>query len=166
MKRLLGVAICVVLCFHLLSCSQTGGKDKQPNAGYSPPSDLPSFDFDLPDDFELNFKDATFVVTYSARLVKNNSVGNDWERGLKYNGETISSGSRITQEANDGLSLTAFAIEYDSWNDRGSTNITFDCLEVGEKKTKQVSVIVRENKGRYTGNTAKWTFDITVERIS
>lgn len=165
MKKFIIVAMCIVLSFQLLSCSQSSGTTPSKDKVGNPYLDLPSYELDVPD-VNLSFKEPIFVITYSASLVKNNSVGNDWERGLKYNGETISSGSRITHDPQTSLSLTAFAIEDDSYDDKGSANVTFDCLEIGQKKTKQVSVIVRENKGRYKGNTAKWTFDITVERIS
>ena len=127
----------------------------------SPPS-FPDLDLDpLPD---IVFDYEYFSVTYSAKLTQNNSVGNEWGVGLKYNGEIFEGDFVIQQQKNNELELTAFAIEYDSLNDYGSQHINFGLLSVGETKTKQVVVIVRENNGRYTGNVAKWTFTITVKR--
>lgn len=106
----------------------------------------------------------TYVITYSARLARNNSVGNQWGRGIKYNGEYIEPGTPIEILGNK-IMIVAAATEYDDCNDYGQTYVSFDSLGVGEKCTQEVSVVVRENRGRYSGNTAEWIFEITLERI-
>ena len=111
-----------------------------------------------------NYK--TYEVTYSARCTQNDSVGGEWDCGIKYNGEVVESGSYITV-SNRRCRITAFATEFDSSrNDYGTKNISFGLLDVGEVKAKTFTVTVRENGGRYSGNTAKWDFVVTVRRIS
>lgn len=173
MKKFLIVALCIVLVSNLMACSQSGN-DATPNKGsiYSSTEidllDPPTFDSEGidPDLFDSLFEEATYEITYNAKLKQNNSVGNEWGYGIKYNDQSIKSGCTITKTAIAAMEITAFAIEYDSYNDRGSADVIFGFLEVGEKETQNVTVTVRENRGRYSGNTAKWVFEITVERIS
>lgn len=170
MKKFLTIVLCLVLC--LQSCSHEPNRDNTSKEEYSPPPDLQALEEDIAqsledlENFEIVLEDASYEITYTAKLKQNNSVGDDWGYGIKHNDEIIKSGDCVTQWSILRLEVTAFAIEYDSYNDRGSANVTFDSLEVGETQTKEVTVIVRENRGRYSGNTAKWSFEITVERIS
>jgi hypothetical protein len=111
---------------------------------------------------------SSFIVTYYTDLEYNNYVGNEWQYGVRYNGEYIKSESKIIlTDSPTEIELVAFATELDDWNDYGTNHVAFDTdtLKVGQKQTKWATVIVRENEGRYTGNTAKWYFEITIERI-
>lgn len=112
------------------------------------------------------YKEHSYIITYSARLKSNNHVGDSWRYGITYDGEFISSGSVIEFKEGFPLTIQAFAKEIDSYNDYGSARVTFESLAVGKKQSKEVIVTVRENRGRYAGNTAQWSFNITIERIS
>ena len=112
------------------------------------------------------YNEHSYIITYSARLKSNNHVGDSWGYGVTYDGEYIPSGSVIEFKGTLPLTLKAYAKEFDSYTDYGSTRITVDSLDIGEKQKDEVTVTVRENKGRYSGNTAKWVFNITIERIS
>lgn len=114
----------------------------------------------------VEYKEHSYIITYSARLKSNNHVGDSWTYGLTYEGENIESGSIVECVGAPNLIVRAYAKEFDDYNDYGSTQVTFITLNIGEKQKREVTVTVRENKGRYKGNTAKWSFDITVERIS
>ncbi len=173
-KRISLFLLCVFLSFLSVSCST---KKKSvytpPPQSVSPPSfsifDTPKLeiDFEALDKIYNDLEKASkFVVTYSARLSSNNHVGNNWSHGLKYKDEYIESGATIKSTAQNSLSVTAFAREKDTYSDYGSTKVTFESLDIGEKQSKEIKVTVRENRGRYSGNTAKWAFTITVERIS
>ena len=132
------------------------------------PPELPTvetFQFETIDLSEWQ-KERSYIITYSARLESNNHVGDSWGYGLKYDDEYIESGSTIKHIGIFPLSVRAYATEFDDYNDYGSTYVTFRSLDVGEKQSKEVTVTVSENKGRYAGNTAQWGFYITVERIS
>lgn len=183
MKRLLkitlSIALCVILIFCVSSCTQKNESSKgsnsfsiQPPYQYHPISE-PDFDatLDALDELQSKLNDIiesqhTYVITYYIDLEYNNSVGNEWKYGVIYNNEYIENSSKIViNDSPTEIELVAFATEFDDWNDYGTTRVTFDALKVGQKQTKQAAVIVRENQGRYTGNTAKLYFEITIERI-
>lgn len=167
-KVILSIALCVNFILCSSSCTQNDSSKSsnsssiQPQYQYKPLSEIPSFP-----DFDAIFESIhTYVITYSIELEYNHSVGNEWKYGVRYNDEYISSSSKIViTDSPTEIELVAFATELDKWNDYGKTYITFDALKVGQKQTKYATVIVRENEGRYTGNTAKWYFEITIERI-
>ena len=163
----------IILCVALSLCACT------PNSNESSPpkKDYPSYEYIQPPEFEtfevvtFDFEEwegeNTYLITYSAWLDYNNRVGNSWGYGLEYYGEYIESGSQVScAKIAKGIIVTVYAIEYDNVTDYGQAYASFDSLDVGEKETKEVAVIVRENRGRYAGSTAQWIFEITVERIS
>ena len=165
------VILCLVLSLCLYSCEQSTSQNKhnRPNADIKPPTGIPPAEAVTiaPDKWEEWEQDKVYMITYSARLSYNNHVGNSWGYGLEYYGEYIESGSQVScAKIAKGIIVTVYAIEYDNVTDYGQAYASFDSLDVGEKETKEVAVIVRENRGRYAGSTAQWIFEITVERIS
>lgn len=180
-KRISLFLLCVFLIFLSVSCSAKKKSDYTIPPKMFPPCSFTTFDaskFEVDyealkkelnkiyNDFNNTEKEPKFVVTYSARLSYNNHVGDSWSYGLSCNGEHIKSGAAVKSTTKSSLSVTAFAREQDTYSDYGSTTITFKSLDVGEKQSKEICVTVRENRGRYSGNTAKWKFTIIVERIS
>lgn len=102
-------------------------------------------------------------VTYSAKLIENDSVGDEWTTYLLYKEEALPS-KEIIPCANI-ITLYAYAREYDEAKpDSNKTRVQFNGIKRGEKVTKKVTVVVKENGGRYKGNTAVWEFTITVKR--
>lgn len=112
------------------------------------------------------------VILEGVQLVYNNSVGNDWSLGLEVNGErvqfsrwglpqTVWTGT-VTESTT--LTITAIAVEDDKYPDIGRTSTTFsvDCSSL-PVQTATLEVLVREDRGRYAGNTALWRFQIMVE---
>ena len=184
------VALCVALCLCSSACDGSGNEtESQNDYSYYPYyyqyQDIqPPPKIEIPEipDYSLDFdqilggnndnstskwdSDSVFVITYYTSLSYNNSVGNEWGYGVKYNGKYVESGSRVAVSGNLLVDITAYAVEFDSYNDYGSKTVSFKPLSIGEKNSKEVTVTVRENNGRYTGNTAQWVFEITVERIS
>jgi len=72
----------------------------------------------------------------------------------------------IWTETFDGdmsLTVTAIAVEDDKYPDIGRASATFavTCPPV-EDQTATLEVTVREDRGRYAGNTALWRFQIRV----
>lgn len=165
--------LCVSFIFCLVSCAQEySSADKNIASPYpTTPKTQTTPDWNairdnLDDALEQIESTHTYIITYYIDLEYNNSVGNEWRYGVSYNGEYIESSSKIViKDSPTEIDLVAFATELDEWNDYGSTLIAFDALSIGQKQTKWATVIVRENQGRYTGNTAKWYFEITIERI-
>ena len=183
-QRIFFFVLCLVLSFCSSSCSQNK-VDKNDSASinlpsqYQPmpepllPADLESM-CDALDKLESELKDAleqieskhTYVINYDADLKYNNSVGNEWRYGVRFDDEYIASSNNIVvADSLTEIKFVVFAIELDDWNDYGATQVTFEPIEFGQKQTKRVTVIVQENNGRYTGNIAKWYFELTIERI-
>ena len=122
--------------------------------------------FDKPNQETIESDAKTYKVTYSADLVYNNSVGEEWSTLCKFKGTPVENNGTV-KAANDSFYMTVSATEYDDGkSDHGSTRITFSNINIGEEQTKNVYVIVTEDSGRYIGNKAKWKFTITVKRIS
>lgn len=111
-------------------------------------------------------EEKAYIITYSATITSNNSVGDSWSYGVLFGESEIMSGSRVTAMLTEGLSLTAYACEYDDGSsDYGSRTVTFSDMKIGEEETLEVTVSVREDGGRYRGNRAEWKFEITCKRI-
>ena len=164
------MVICIALMclmLNLCACAQSESKpSSSKDYGNIQPPKLETFVAET-----INLEEwegeSTYMITYSAWLDYNNSVGNSWGYGLEYYGEFVESGSYVScAKVINSIFVTVYAMEYDSVTDYGAAYVSFDSIDVGEKKTKEVAVIVRENRGRYAGNTAQWIFEITVERIS
>lgn len=173
-KRILCIALCVVMSI-LVSCDSSNNKDDTYKATYSAEAirkqqqEIEAISkywstYEI-ETFELNFK-TTIEITYTCKLTYNNSVGNEWRKGVLYNDEFVDSGSNIIPPSDAStIALTFYATELDEYNDYGSYEVIFDIPQEGKSISKTITVNVRENNGRYTGNYATWTFYVTIERI-
>lgn len=112
----------------------------------------------------------TLTVDVDAELVYNNSVGSDWRNRycVIYNGKTYSCASgesvEIFYKLGAQLEIYTYICEYDDANsDVGSysQNTSFSKSDIcdGNNCGWIHTVYVREDAGRYTGNTAQW--DVT-----
>jgi hypothetical protein len=117
------------------------------------------------------------VILERLELVHNNHVGDDWSFNLEVNGEEIpisrfvSSKTIYKASFHEPMDLTvvANAQEQDTRPDFGSGRHVFrlDCPSLsGESLTAVLDVSVRENAGRYSGNTALWRFYARLEIVS
>lgn len=102
----------------------------------------------------------------SATLQSNNHVGNEWSCSAKVNGKKIEEGKSISLKCAKGskITLAAAATENDKIPDTGSSSKTIkvSTLKAGEAAKYPVKVVVKENRGRYSGNTATWVFNFVV----
>ncbi len=114
-----------------------------------------------------NIYGRTVVVTLvRSYLSYNNHVGNDWGTAAEANGYNLRSGKATVKLDNgEHLELMAAASEQDSVMDYGSATkrISYSELISGKTTNYELDVIVRENRGRYSGNTAQWVFIIEVK---
>ena len=123
------------------------------------------FDFDsigsvsMPD---VSYPRNSYKISYTATLVSNAHVGSSWSKGVQYDGEYIENDAVIQMSER---SLKCVAIEQDSYDDVGTCLIDFEPLSVGEWVTYTAEVVVRENRGRYSGNVARWEFEVTIECV-
>ena len=175
MKKLLAIMLSVLVLPTLLSCElETPIDSADQNDSASNYNDSPSNNnnadtdiSDVPPPVTSERKEKKhYVITFAAQIIKNNSVGNSWSSGVKFNGNTVAYGETIEADPPAVLSLVAYAVEEDKANsDHGNATVEFSDIAIGEKETKTVTVTVTENEGRYKGNTAEWEFNITIERI-
>ncbi|MEC0090933.1 hypothetical protein [Paenibacillus macquariensis] len=108
------------------------------------------------------------VTFVSADLVQNNSVGNEWWWGAFVNGKELSDGSSVTIKAdsNGTIKLRAEAQEQDKYPDDGVANTTVKVSSIKSSFSKKITVAIVENRGRYSGNTAKMEFVFKLEKIN
>lgn len=98
----------------------------------------------------------------------NNSVGNDWSFTSQINNSNLKEGNNILLNVryNDKIVIKCNAIEYDSISDHGQAMLIVNVnkINLAQKNNYSIPVIVRENRGRYSGCTAKWNFNFSVKR--
>lgn len=108
------------------------------------------------------------TVTFSsAKMVYNDHVGNEWGTYFEVNGQEVRKGKSISFEASDSDTIKVYceASENDKKMDYGSDSITINVSNLKDGKNSFVSeVTVRENGGRYSGNTAGWVFKFTIKK--
>jgi hypothetical protein len=105
----------------------------------------------------------TMKMSVSSKCLSNNHVGNEWGSYFSVNGSKINSGDTITVKRNSSLSVYTEIVEYDNIPDVGQASYNFtvtpEYFEYGVMITQ--TIYVRENRGRYSGNTATWEVEYT-----
>lgn len=109
-------------------------------------------------------------LSYTAKLISNDSVGDEWSYSIKVKNNTYSSlNEKIVIELDgDNIPVEFIASEYDkSKSDIGMNSIVLPYSEIikGEALTFIKQVIVTENGGRYSGNSAIVEFTLTVKPL-
>ncbi|WP_366345853.1 hypothetical protein [Paenibacillus amylolyticus] len=106
------------------------------------------------------------VTLVSVELVENNSVGNEWAIGASVNGKDLEEGSSVTLnlKSTGTLKLEAIAEEQDKIPDYGSKSTNVKLSSFSKSTNKTLSVVVTENRGRYSGNTANWAFKFKISK--
>ena len=111
-----------------------------------------------------NYTQGIYELTFKARRVSDDSVGNDWTITYKHNGETVKSGHKVL------LSLEIFTFqtveveirEDDKLDDVGTGDMKVAICDGGSGKT---TITVTENGGRYKGECAVWEITCTVKLV-
>lgn len=122
----------------------------------------------LPDEF-LSRKNVSYVsVSVEAKCIENNSVGDSWDVVYAVNGVQKQSATEkwlIKVWDNAEVSVNTIVTEEDSVDDVGRKNTTFIITDNDLRHDFEIeqTVIVRENRGRYSGNTAEWKIVYTFE---
>lgn len=113
---------------------------------------------------EVNYTHGIYQLTFKARQISNDHVGNDWSFTYTYNGEIITSGYQITQSL-EIFSFQAIEVEIredDKIDDVGSGTLRVAICDGGSGKTE---ITVTEKGGKYNGNTAVWEITCEVELV-
>lgn len=106
-----------------------------------------------------------YIINISYSREYNNHVGNSWSKYCYYQGDDFSSGDLITAESNSYVEFSFTILERDSIPDYGYGYIS---VQLADGESSSCSIYVSENRGRYSGNTAKWIVSCKVtctERI-
>ena len=117
-----------------------------------------------PEETEGNYTHGIYELTFKARKISNNHVGNDWSFTYTYNGETITSGYQITQSL-EIFSFQPIQIEIredDKIDDVGTGSMSVAICDGGSGKTQ---ITVTEKGGCYEGNTAVWEITCEVKEV-
>ncbi len=101
----------------------------------------------------------SYYINYTLTLISNNSVGNDWRTTVSCDGDPIRNGKIITGAVGSYITIRANITEYDSIPDSGSGSLR---LRLIDGTSDSVTISVKENRGKYAGNTAKWKFTCTI----
>ena len=108
------------------------------------------------------------VTLSSIECESNDHVGNEWGFGCTVNKKTLDEGDSMDVEITSAgkITLVCKAVEDDSIPDVGTKTLTIPVskLSAGQTKEYTVRVTVRENRGRYSGNTAVWNFNFDVKK--
>lgn len=119
------------------------------------------------DSLNVTSNDNIYIVKwFKVYCAYNNHVGNEWELSAEANGKSLDRNQelKVNVTKNNPLKISAFAVEDDKIPDYGSNYRIVKLSELYNKKTITITikVLVRENRGRYSGNTAKWVFKFLI----
>lgn len=103
-----------------------------------------------------------YKITYSAYMLSNNHVGNEWGYMIFHNSNKFKNGDLVTANIDSNIMLSAEVYEYDKVMDYGTSSVNL-ILKDGYEATTEV--IVRENRGRYYGNIATFEIECYVELV-
>ena len=94
-----------------------------------------------------------------ATMLYNNHVGNKWSYYTALNGHRLWKTATFEEEV--GITVTAEATVYESDTVPDYGSAFFDLI-MQDGYTASVEVTVRENRGAYAGNKAKWRVSYSV----
>jgi len=106
------------------------------------------------------------VTLVSVELVENNHVGNEWYTEAYVNGKKIKEGSTVTLnlKSSESVKLKAYAEEQDKIPDVGTATLSIKASSISKTMNKSLTVKVKENRGRYSGNMAEWKFTFKIQK--
>lgn len=113
---------------------------------------------------EGNYKYGIYRLTFTAKKISNNCVGNDWSFTYTHNGQVIKSGYTITQsfEIFSFQSIGVEVREKDKHDDVGTGWLSVAIRDGGSGKTR---ITVTETHGVFKGNTAVWEISCAVRLV-
>ena len=102
------------------------------------------------------------IVRFESVSGSSNHVGNEWAYEVYVNGEPLRRGQEIEACPNvfGCIAIKAIATESDTYPDVGSRTKRINVKNI--PPDIQIPVSVREDRGRYAGNIARWDFQFTV----
>ena len=108
-----------------------------------------------------------FKITWSAKMVSNDHVGNGWSKSFSVNDKSFASGSTITLKPDDYFTVCLEIQQNDDNPDYGYFEEDIEYSEELCKSGYKINsyIIVEENGGRYRGHYAEWEFTINITPV-
>lgn len=101
-----------------------------------------------------------------SNLKYNQKVGNDWSVWLEINGEKLYEDDTIELQNISSVTIKANAHEgEEKFPDYGSKSVTLNRRQLLQNDEIEISVLVKETRGRYAGGEAKWVFTIQINAV-
>ena len=111
-----------------------------------------------------DYEYAVYEARFSAVLIENGSVGDDWSIAYRCGDISIQNGYRWTVPIGnkETVKIDITVTEQDKRSDVGSGTLSITLADGFKEST---DMIVTENGGRYKGNAARWRITCTVSQI-
>lgn len=114
--------------------------------------------------------DIKLVLTQDSIDTQAYNVGNDWVYGIEINdkyGLNENKQIKIDTNINNELKIRFMAEEKDTSSDYGTyvKTVKVSDLKINGSTKYDIPIHVREDNGRYTGNTANITFHVSIQRV-
>ena len=108
------------------------------------------------------------IICEEPLLEYNDHVGNEWGFGVESNKVVHTFDDTILLPFAGKSKIRFFVQEIDTYTEEVSQWLEIDpsILEYGKTYTKRLEFEVRENMGRYAGNTAKWVLQFRYQKIN
>ena len=108
------------------------------------------------------------IICEEPLLEYNDHVGNEWGFGVESNKVVHTFDDTILLPFTGKSKIRFFVQEIDTYTEEVSQWLEIDpsILEYGKTYTKRLEFVVRENMGRYAGNTAKWVLQFRYQKIN
>lgn len=108
------------------------------------------------------------IICEEPLLEYNDHVGNEWGFGVESNKVVHTFDDTILLPFAGKSKIRFFVQEIDTYTEEVSQWLEIDpsILEYGKTYTKRLEFVVRENMGRYAGNTAKWVLQFRYQKIN
>ena len=103
-----------------------------------------------------------YKVSYEFELISNDSVGNDWGKEIKADGLPLASGEIFPADTPSPLHLSVVITEYEKYPDIGRNST---CLALEDGAVASTRITVREDRGRFSDNTAVWEVTCFCEAV-
>lgn len=107
------------------------------------------------------------IICEDPALEYNDHVGNEWGFGVEVNSVMYSFEDTILIPITGISKVRVFVQEIDKYTEELSQWLEIDAsrLEYGKTYTKNLEFVIRENMGRYAGNTAKWVIQVKYQKL-
>ncbi|MCG8572541.1 MAG: hypothetical protein MJB14_20600 [Spirochaetes bacterium] len=117
--------------------------------------------------FALSFNLSTREIKVrlqNVRMLYNNHVGNEWSYEIKVNDVIVEWDIVASIQVEDLINIVITVIEMEKSPDIGITRKQISISELSDYLNKEIplEVVVTEDRGRYSGNEAKWRFGLTL----